>query len=239
MYSLLAPASAVAKGARSRGRCGQCACRKHGICAPLDGPDRDLMPEGAIRRLRRGETLVWADEPDQDIANIVSGAFKLFAASPDGRQRTVGVLLPGDFVGDPAGGPLSVGAVALGEATACILPRRAVARAVAQSPEFAATFVQRAVGDLDRARRWMALLGGRSATGRVASLLSILAGTGVQPGTRIAIPFSRGDMADLLGLSLETVSRRLHALSDSGVIALPDLRGFVVRDADRLAAEAA
>lgn len=239
MHPLPGSATAVARVPRSRARCLHCACRREGVCAPLDGPDRDLLPEGAIRRLARGETLSWADEPDQDIANIVSGAFKLVVASADGRQRTVGVLLPGDCVGDPAGTPMSVGAVALGDAVACVLPRRAVARGVAQSPDFAAAFLRRAVGDLDRARRWMAMVGGRSATGRVASLLTMLAGDAATPGARVAIPFSRGDMADLLGLNLETVSRRLHALSDAGVIALPDLRGFAVLDPDRLAAAAA
>lgn len=188
--------------------------------------------------MRRGETLAWADDPDQDIANVVSGAFKLVAASPDGVERTVGIILPGGFVGNPLvqGGGFTV--IALADATVCAMSRRAVARMITRSPEFGAAMLRRTLADLDLARRWVTMIGGRSAQGRIASLLSLLAAQ-AEPEEPVPLPFSRGDMADLLGLSLETVSRRLHQLARDGVIALPDRRSFIVLEPGLLATAAA
>lgn len=67
-------------------------------------------------------------------------------------------------------------------------------------------------------------------------MLDLADRAGGTEGTAIALPLSRQQMAGLLGLTIETVSRRLHRFADDGVIALPDLRHFVLHDRMALAA---
>jgi len=91
--------------------------------------------------------------------------------------------------------------------------------------------LERLFGELDKARRWLLLIGAKTAGERVASLLLDLADrAAVAEGAPIDLPLTRQQMAGLLGLTIETVSRRLHAFAGEGVIALPDLRHFVLHD---------
>ncbi|MBC7480248.1 MAG: helix-turn-helix domain-containing protein, partial [Pseudorhodobacter sp.] len=93
-------------------------------------------------------------------------------------------------------------------------------------------------------REWMLLLGRKTAREKVASLLAILArrdaGLKQRPATgpiRFDLPLTREEMADYLGLTLETVSRQMTALKRDGVVLLEEKRTITVPDYDRLVEE--
>jgi CRP/FNR family transcriptional regulator len=97
--------------------------------------------------------------------------------------------------------------------------------------------------ELDRTRQWMILLGRKSANGRVAAFLREMATRLPSPsaergpeGIRFELPFGRQDIADLLGLTIETVSRQITRLRDEGVIATPGRRSVVILDVAALEA---
>ena len=106
--------------------------------------------------------------------------------------------------------------------------------------------LQRTLGELDRTRRWMLLLGRKSASEKLASFLlemtERLGDTTCEgesgPTTKLTLPFSRQQIADLLGLTIETVSRQFTRLKDDGVIALLSRRDVEILDHEALAAEA-
>ena len=103
--------------------------------------------------------------------------------------------------------------------------------------------LNRTLDELDRARRWMLLLGRKSAAERVASFLiemsQRLAETGPDPQIPLDnfdLPLDRQQIADVLGLTIETVSRQLSAMRAAGVIELPGRRSLSIRDRARLVA---
>jgi CRP/FNR family transcriptional regulator len=102
--------------------------------------------------------------------------------------------------------------------------------------------LERTLTELDRSRRWMLLLGRMTAEQKVASfLLEIgerLGNAKARAGTHVPLPLSRQQIADVLGLTIETVSRQLTRLRNAGVIDLPSRREIVLQDLPDLEARA-
>ncbi|MES2097173.1 MAG: Crp/Fnr family transcriptional regulator [Pseudomonadota bacterium] len=226
----------IVRSNRALDRCADCPARRDGLCAHIPASVlAEFSTHGAHYQFRRGETYIWEGEPNMTVGQVLTGAFRFVITSPDGQERTVGLALPGDFIGDPFGGVAVASLVALGAASVCAIDQSRIDTIIRQSPETGRALLRRTIGDLDRARRWILLLGCRSATKRVATLLCELAARhSGGADSRIDLPFSRSEMADVLGLTIETVSRKLHALVRGGGIALPDTKGFIVRDTEAL-----
>ena len=126
----------------------------------------------------------------------------------------------------------------MSDAKVCTFPRSAFDRFAEGHPDLEHKLLQRTLAELDRSRQWMVLLGRKSAAERLAAFLLDMAdrlGSRDSNGqTRFELPFGRQDIADLLGLTIETVSRQITNLREDGVIATPDRRGIVVLDRDWL-----
>lgn len=176
----------------------------------------------------RGETLVWEDDDALLVGFIASGVLKLTASLADGREQILGLAGAGDMVGRPFGTRSSYSVTAIGPVSLCVLGRAAFDEFASKYPEVEHALLLRALDELDRARRWMLLLGRKSAGERVASLLVEFAERA--PGSEVTFPLTRQQMGDLLGLSIETVSRELTKLRSAGLITLTDLRRFRVED---------
>lgn len=222
--------------------CAACAARLKGICGTLDDDAlAQLSRIGRRRRLGAGETLIWEGEDAPIVANLLSGILKLSASTADGREQIVGIAYPTDFIGRPFGARAGYSAAALGEAELCLFGRRDFERFARVHPELEHDLLVRALGDLDRARGFMLLLGRKSASERVATLLLDMADRLPTAANMVDLPIGRQQMADVLGLTIETVSRQLTRLKSAGVIALPSRRRLVINDLRDLqaAAEAA
>lgn len=220
-------------------RCGLCFARTAGICGALS-PDElgELSGLAHTRILEAGQALLWEGEEAPVVANIMAGAMKLTTLSSEGREQIVGLCHPGDFVGRPFAVQPGYSAVALGPVRLCLFGRQDFERFLGDHPSMAVELLQRTLEDLDRARQLMLLLGRGSAEQRVASLLLAFARrSGESP--RFELPLGRQQMADVLGLTIETVSRQLTRLKRDGVIELAGRRGVILNRADRLEALAA
>lgn len=239
------PASAPAP-APGASNCNACVVRNKAICAALRPEDRMLLGrEGRIQTVPRGKTLVWEGEDAMLVANVIDGVLKLSTSTSDGREQIVGVVYPSDFIGRPFGERSQHSVTALVDSRVCLFPRAAFDRFAHEHPELQHRLLNRALDELDRARRWMLLLGRKSATERVASLLlemSVrLAQAGCEgdgPLDRFELPLDRQQIADVLGLTIETVSRQMSALRAAAVIDLPGRRALAILDRKRLAAMA-
>jgi CRP/FNR family transcriptional regulator len=210
-------------------RCVGCTARGRAVCSvfsPAAARAFDRLARPIT--LARGETLVWEDDDTLLVGFIVSGVVKLTASLADGREQILGLAGAGDMVGRPFGTRSSYSVTAVGPVRLCALGRPAFEQFAAAHPEVEHALLLRALDELDRARRWMLLLGRKSAGERVASLLVEFAER--SPGSDVAFPLTRQQMGDLLGLSIETVSRELTKLRGAGLITLPDLKHFRVED---------
>lgn len=202
---------------------------------------------GRKRDLSAGESLIWEGEDSVLVANVVDGVLKLSTNTEDGREQIVGVVYPSDFIGRPFGGTTGHGVTALTDSRVCVFSRRDFDNFAAEHPGLERKLLQRTLAELDRTRRWMLLLGRLSASEKVASFLLEMSERLVEPGCAtdepgakraFVLPFSRQQIADVLGLTIETVSRQFTRLRNAGIIDLPSRREVVIRDPDALSAEA-
>lgn len=170
--------------------------------------------------------------------NVIEGVLRLWSGTADGRQQIVGLVYASDFVGSPFGATTPYGAEALTDAHVCVFAqgfRQFRARASPARAQAARTDL----AELDRTRKWMLLLGRKNAEEKLATFLiemsERLAETGEtaqgeQPLTRFELPLSRQQIANGLGLTIETVSRQFARLRREGVIDLPSRREVEIRD---------
>lgn len=222
--------------------CAQCSVREQAICQSLCEADlEELNRLGRRHTVERGETLQWQGDDSLVVGNVIEGVLKLSSSSVDGRDQTLGIIFPSDFIGRPFGQKSNHSIVALTDAKVCTFPRSAFDEFARQHPDLEHRLLQRTLSDLDRTRQWMMLLGRKSATERVAAFLLEMAirlagdddAVTVQ-SLRFQLPFGRQEIGDLLGLTIETVSRQITKLRDDGVIDTPDRRSVVVLDLSAL-----
>jgi CRP/FNR family transcriptional regulator len=229
--------------------CDVCVVRNRAICAGLDGKELEALNAiGRERHLMPGESLFWEGEDSILVANVIDGVLKLSSNTEDGREQIVGVVYPSDFIGKPFGGTSSHGVTALTDAHVCVFNRRDFDAFAAQHPKLEHKLLERTLGELDRTRRWMLLLGRKSASEKIASfLLEIIDRMNVPKGCEfrfddgpetVDLPFSRQQIADILGLTIETVSRQFTRLKSAGIIDLPSRREVRILDRGGLEAEA-
>ena len=222
--------------------CAQCAVRESAICHSLsDGELSGLNSAGRHQKLQRGQTVVWQGDESLLVGNVIDGVLKLCVTTSEGKDQTLGIMFPSDFIGRPFGPKTQHSVVALTDAHICTFRRSAFDDFARQHPELEHSLLKRTLVDLDRTRDWMVLLGRKSARARVASFLMAMSERASQddqaPHTgmvRFDLPLSRQDIADLLGLTIETVSRQITHLREQGIIETPNRRSVVVRDADGL-----
>lgn len=228
--------------------CDTCLVRNRAICSSLDGEElKALNAIGRRRVLEPGESLMWEGEDSVLVANVIEGVLKLSTGTEDGREQIVGVVYPSDFIGRPFGSTTGHGVTALTDARVCVFSRSDFDAFAREHPGLEHKLLQRTLAELDRTRRWMLLLGRKSAGEKVASFLLEMSERLVQPGCidapdlplrRFSLPFSRQQVADVLGLTIETVSRQFTRLKADGIVDLPSRREVVILDREALAAEA-
>ena len=223
--------------------CAECAVRESAICHTLtDERLEELSRHGRRQNLQRGQTLLWEEEESLLVGNVIDGVLKLSASTRDGCDQTLGIAYPSDFIGRPFGRKNQQSVTALTDAVVCTF-RRSDFDAIAQrQPNLEHGLLQRTLAELDHARRWMVLLGQKSALERVAAFL-------LEMASRVAdydldeaedepiafdLPFGRQEIAEVLGLTVETVSRQMTKLRDRGVIETPGKRAIVIRDREAL-----
>ena len=204
--------------------CDLCVVRNRAICAALDSKELEALNAiGRTRNITSGESLIWEGEDSVLVANVIEGVLKLSTNTEDGREQIVGVVYPSDFIGRPFGGKSGHGVTALTDAKVCVFSRRDFDAFSREHPKLEHKLLERTLGELDRTRRWMLLLGRKSASEKMASFLiemsERLTGSGCsvdfdKPNQRhLVLPFSRQQIADVLGLTIETVSRQFTLFS--------------------------
>lgn len=228
--------------------CDQCLVRNRAICAALDKDEiNSLNAIGRRRTLVAGESLIWEGEDSVLVANVIEGVLKLSTGTEDGREQIVGVVYPSDFIGRPFGGKTNHGVTALTDARVCVFSRGDFDAFAREHPALEHKLLQRTLTELDRTRGWMLLLGRKSASEKVASFLLELSDrlspvtcetTHSGAAARFVLPFSRQQIADVLGLTIETVSRQFTRLRNEGIIELPSRREVVIMDRMSLISEA-
>lgn len=226
-------------------RCRHCGIRHQAVCGALS--DDDLKALSAVARQRfvkAGETIVNAYEEVSSFANIVSGVVKLSKILSDGRQQIVGLQFPPDFLGRAYRDRNPFFAEAATDVELCVFPRRSFETLMTTHPELEGRLFKNTLDELDSARDWMLLLGRKSAAEKVASFLALIARRNApalceqlpeETMITIALPLTRAEIADYLGLTIETVSRQIGNLRAADILETGANRTITVLNYDALA----
>lgn len=225
-------------------RCDSCAIRNRAVCGALS--DEELKKMNAIARKKfvpAGQTVMADHEPSEFFANIVSGVIKLTKMMSDGRQQIVGLLFAPDFVGRAYAKNNPYFAEAASDVELCSFPREKFEKLLASHPGLEHRLFEKTLDELDSCRDWMLLLGRKSAEEKVSSFLLMIAERAPNIGcshsddvnfAQFDLPLTRADIADYLGLTIETVSRQITRLKTRGIITMKGNREIVVPDLDLL-----
>jgi CRP/FNR family transcriptional regulator len=202
--------------------CAECSIRQLSVCAALDRAElRELVHLGRQVYFRPGETVFAQEEMTTSFYNLLEGVMRLYKLLADGRRQIIGFALPGDFLGLAASSRHNFSADAIGAVELCQFSRSGFTKFSQNKPDLLRRINELAVKELGQAQNHMVLLGRRSAEEKVATFLvgwrnrmAELPG----PSHTLPLPMSRQDIADYLGLTIETVSRTFTKFERDGVI---------------------
>ena len=220
-------------------RCAACPVRDSAACSVLSEDERgELAKAGRTRNLKRGETLFAAGDEDVVCATLVSGALKVTQYDADGNERILALIHPSGFVGEMFAPFAQHDVVALTDSQLCVFPRSDMDRALGAYPDLTKALFRRSQEDLHAARELLALGAGKSAGEQVGGLILALARAAsdspCHPAAVFDLPLTRGEMANMLGMTIETVSRALSSLEKGGVLKRIGARGIELVDPARL-----
>lgn len=216
--------------------CFDCAVRHLAVCGVLEAAALRAFKEAAPTvRYEAGQPVVFEGDPAGSVYSLKSGLLRLSKLLPDGRRQIAGFLFPGDFLGITLEDEHAFTAEAIVPSALCRFQRGRFDEFVAAHPSLERRLYAVAAHELAAARQQLVLLGRKTATERVASLLLMLFGRcHAEQQDEIELPMSRSDIADYLGLRIETVSREISGLKVSRIIQLTGRNSFRVVDRERL-----
>jgi CRP/FNR family transcriptional regulator len=229
-----------------RARCETCLVRSDGICAALDHKARAELLKLSRRKIVPARHAIFRDGDVADhYYNITSGIVKLVKTLADGHQHIVGLLYPTDFMGQSLNKHHTYAAESATDVELCAYPRATFEHFLRSHLELERQIFHATIRELDLCRDWTLLLGRKCSYERVAGFVLMIA-TRVsrqsvnQPKNyaHFELPFTRAEMADYLGLTLETVSRQLSQLKKKRIIALQSSRDITIPDIELLRAAA-
>jgi CRP/FNR family transcriptional regulator len=221
--------------------CSTCGARKFGICRALKASELlRLSATTRRRKISHGDIITFEEDEVVDYANIVEGAVKLTKILKDGRQQIVGLQFAPEFIGKPFSDQVTVTVEAATDVEVCVFPKAEFERMLKIEPDFEHRLLEQTLTQLDDARSWMVTLGRKSAREKIASFLLLLArNVGKQnadKANRIAftLPLKRADIADFLGLTIETVSRQITRMRKDKLIEIERNLDVTILDIDQL-----
>lgn len=205
------------------------------LAYPLDDP-RTAPPPAALtdafERLgvritfARDEEVYAQDDEVEMFYRVVRGVIRTSRLTADGRRQVGDFYYPGDIFGLEPGPEHRFAADALVDCEVQMV-RRAAVRAYAGDAEVNRAILEATNREMGRLQEHVMMLGRKSARERVASFLMSLAQR--QSDDQVNLPMGRQDMADYLGLTIETVSRMLTQLQGEAIVEFPSSRCFQVR----------
>jgi CRP-like cAMP-binding protein len=221
--------------------CAACAVRVGVLAASLDADCLQRLDRSRVsHRYQRGQTLFYEGNPATGAYCVGSAYAKVIRTAPHGRRHALSVAGPGDVLGLEAvlaGHPYAYGAEVLAEGIVCQLDRNEILDLAEHHPAFRRAAIQHLAESLSQSEGERAQLAGGDVRERTAHVLLTLATRFGQwdDGTlRLYLELSREDLAEMIGVAVETAIRQLSDLRRRGILSTTG-RAIVVEDPERLA----
>ena len=183
---------------------------------------------GARMSFSRNAEIYGENEPADYLYKVVSGTVRTYKVLVDGRRQIGAFYLPGDMIGLETGNEHTFSAEAISDCKIIVIKRSVVLALAARDNEVARQMWELTARELHRVQEHSLVLI-KSAEERVAGFLLEMAERGAGDGT-VELPMSRQDIADYLGLTIETISRTLKHLEDAAAIEMAKRRSILLRN---------
>jgi len=223
---------------RSAVSCDTCQVRESAVCATLSDEERAVLDAAKSRHnVRRGQVICYEGDEANTVYTVETGTVRLSKLLADGRRQVTGFLTAGDFLGLMDDAVHACTAEAVDEVTVCRIERRAFERLCQRLPRLEHRLRAHASQVLAAAHEHMLLLGQRSPREKLACFLLRLherLGNGAAPKDALSLPMKRTDIADFLGLTIETVSRTFTVMRQEGLIELPEPQLVIFKDREAI-----
>jgi len=219
--------------------CALCEARSFSVCNAI--PDSDmarLMAIAVVTDVPAGQCFIDEGEPATSFFNITAGTAKLFKLLPDGRRQITGFVGPGHFLGLAVSDTYAFSAESIEPVRFCRFNRTRLRPVLDDFPLLEKRLLEVAANELVAAQEQMLLLGRKTARERLASFILAQSRQGMPCGQarqQFLLSMTRNDIADYLGLTIETVSRTLTKLRTEELIDLLAHGEIVICDAVGLA----
>jgi CRP/FNR family transcriptional regulator, anaerobic regulatory protein len=218
--------------------CSVCVARPLSVCNAIDDADlARLAAVAVVTEAPAGRTFISEGEPADSFFNVTAGSAKLFKLLPDGRRQITGFVGIGHFLGLAVSDVYAFSAEAMEPVRYCRFSRPRLRALLDDFPLMEKRLLEVAANELVAAQEQMLLLGRKTARERLASFLVLQSRQGLPCGSsrsRFTLPMSRSDIADYLGLTIETVSRTLTRLRGERLIDLVSQSELAILDPNGL-----
>lgn len=221
--------------------CEICTSRHLSLCSVLNRSELDALSLISSDYQKKAKQTICSEEDNADyLFNIRSGAVRISKMLSDGRRQITGFLFAGDFFGLSCDKKYSYTAEAITDVEICRFPRQKMIETFREIPKLNERVFEMTRTELQSSHEQMLLLGRKTAKEKLCSFLLNMAKKsrvlGQLQENEIDLPMSRSDIADYLGLTVETVSRQFTNLNKLGLIELDGAHKVFLNEADTLAA---
>lgn len=189
--------------------------------------------EAGIRSLRAQDPLFFEGDDAGSLYEVIEGVLRVCKVFSDGRRQIISFAFPGDLIGFGQTDVFSFDCDALTYARVRAIPKSSLLRTALERSELGEKLLAIAANEVNSVQNLSILLCRKSAIERVASFLVYLSKR-LGEEAKIVMPMTRADIADYLGLTIETVSRNITKLRGMGVISLPGSGSISIRDMRQL-----
>ena len=225
-------------------RCTRCRVSNRAICGMSDIASHAGIAAISGRHLvTAGQTILANGGQASMVGTVLAGVLKVSKTLPNGRERIVSLIYPGDFFGQLFAPVMDFAVEAATDAEICTADRTAYEGLLARHPKLEHAMLVATSNQLALARERALLLSCQNSLERVATYLLVMAGRrdhllsekDVSPQKSVAaLMITRADLASYLSTTFETISRHLHYLADKQVILIIDSGHFEIIDRDQL-----
>lgn len=216
--------------------CPDCPAERSGPCRWLEMAVRQrIIAASTHRSFRPGECILPAGQVPAWVGTVLSGLVKIATIDEQGNEHVLQLLHPGETVGNPFGVAVPFSFDAATDTRLCMTPRMAMKEAFDRSPDAYAAHLRIAMRQQLEQHLAQLALRGRNALQRVAYWISLQTpDPDIDRVLSVRILLSRRDLASLLEMTVETLSRNLHQLADRRVIRIMTPERLEILDAPRL-----
>jgi len=219
-------------------RCSLCKIRSYSFCRCLNDDQLEIFSKVSFeKKFTDKENIFLQNDPSTHLYNITEGNVKIYQLLDDGRIQIIGFLYPGDFFGTYKNNKYNYSAEAIGNLRVCVFDQRILDKYMDQNPILAKELLNQTSYELTLAQDRMTVMGRLNAIEKISIFFINISNQRKRIGWQsnpISLSMARQDIADYLGLTIETVSREISKLKTSNIIKIISSKQLFINDIEKL-----